>query len=160
MSIVLHSNSLPQLFGLTGRMLSLPDDFVCDMCWARGLKGPDPATVPPHYNPAFLYWGQLRHVYTHPLVRGRRRKSALSQAPELALEAAPQETSMDSRLANVEHRLAEMDTKFEGLQKRFDQLEERLAAHFERMQEALLERLTETLTNALAGNRDVDRNCR
>ncbi|KAM5542282.1 hypothetical protein V8D89_004155 [Ganoderma adspersum] len=37
-------------------------------------------------------------------------------------------------------------------------IKEQLGAHFERMQEALLERLAETLTNALAGNRNVDRN--
>lgn len=134
------------------------------MCWARGLKGPDPATVPSHYTPAFLYWGKLRHVYTHPLVQCRRRKSVSlaseppPDVPTPSLQAAPEEASVDGRLATVEKRLSAMDMKFEGLQKRFDELEERLGVHFETMQEALLQRLTETLTNALAGNRISEHN--
>lgn len=121
------------------------------MCWARGLKGPDPATVSPYYNPAFLYWGQLRHVYTHPLVRCKRR-APISPPPESCIDSPVEEVSIDRRLASVEERLAGMDAKFERLQNRFDQLEEKLGAHFEKLQEALLERFAETLTNVLSGN--------
>ena len=57
---------------------------------------------------------------------------------------------MDHRLARVEERLVGMEEKFERLENRFGQLEKQLGAHFERLQEALLERFAQTLTSVLA----------
>ncbi|KAI1785573.1 hypothetical protein LXA43DRAFT_899499 [Ganoderma leucocontextum] len=120
------------------------NDFICDMCWARGLKGPDPSTV---------YWGLPRHVYTHPLVKCKRRDfNPPEPEPNMDPPLDSPEASMDRRLASVEERLSAMDVKFERLQGRFDELEEQLSAHFQKMQEALLERFAETLTNVLPRN--------
>ena len=132
------------------------------MCVAHGVKGPNPSILPPEYDPAYLGYGQLRHVYAHPLVKCRRKVAGAVPGP-IADRPSVEETETDRRLASVEKRLLAMDAKFERLQSRFDDLEKQLSGHLARlekkqdlMQDALLARFAETLENVFSRNMNIN----
>ncbi|KAM5542283.1 hypothetical protein V8D89_004156 [Ganoderma adspersum] len=133
------------------------NDFICDMCFAYGLKGPDPSTLPPGYDPAYSDYGL--HVYTHPLVRCRRKEAGAAHEPVTDSSVEETGTETDRRLASVEKRLLAMDAKFERFESRFDDLEKQLARlekKQESMQDALLERFAKTLVNVLSRNMSIN----
>lgn len=153
----LASSSARFWLGLINMFAVCIDDFICDTCFAHGLN---PSTLPPGYDPAYADYGQLRHVYTHPLVRCRR-KEASAAVHEPVTESSVEETGTetDRRLASVEKRLLAMDAKFERFESRFDNLEKqiaRLEKKQDSMQDALLERFAETLANVLERTLNVN----
>ena len=120
------------------------DNFLCNLCCARGVKPPVLEVAP------------LRHVYTHPTVFCRPFAFDDPMDPESRPPSvAGAVGSMETRLTRVEERLEAMDAKFEQLRERFDQLEARLETRMEKsqrdMQQAIIDRFSDLLVNALSG---------
>ncbi|TFK81228.1 hypothetical protein K466DRAFT_558153 [Polyporus arcularius HHB13444] len=113
-------------------------DFICDMCCARGVKGPDPNYSEP-YPP---------HNYTHPLLLVEPWFPDPPEAPSMS-----EERLTESRLARLEQQISVMDAKFEQLQAQLARMESQLQLNVakaqEEMQRALLAKFTETLEKAL-----------
>ena len=107
----------------------LPDDFVCDLCCAHGIKRPDPDA------------NARRHTYTHPLVPCKPP----SETPEVPALPNPEPASATevsgASLAALEQRIVAMDTRFEQLEGRFSHMETQFEAHLARVQRELQEEL-------------------
>ncbi|RPD59334.1 hypothetical protein L227DRAFT_576182 [Lentinus tigrinus ALCF2SS1-6] len=112
-------------------------DFICDMCYARGVKGPDPDSID-------SVWFK-RHDYTHPLLLIQPWLSDPPDSPVLLSE----EARTERRLASLEERISTLDGKFEQLQAQLDRMESNMAKAQEEMQAALLAKFTETLERML-----------
>ena len=120
-------------------ILVLVSDFLCDLCCARGVKGPDP-----NYNP-----DSTRHDYTHSLLLLEPWEPDPPESPVSMSE----EKRTETRLANLEERISAMDARFEQLQSQLSHMESQLQMHIaksqEAMQAALLAKFTETLEKML-----------